>query len=119
MAPELRASVLRYYRTVDTGAPEDVVALFATDAVYRRPGYAPLVGSEELLAFYAGRRVIASGRHTVDRLLVDADTAAVQGSFRGILRDGEAVALRFADFFRIDEGGLIAQRDTYFDAPLV
>lgn len=119
MGPDVRGVVLTYYETVDSGSAEEVVELFSPDAVYRRPGYAPLDGSVQLLDFYGGRRVIADGRHTVEALLVSGDRAAVQGSFAGTLRDGSTVSLRFADFFRVAAGGRIVERETYFDAPLV
>lgn len=111
-------AVRRYYTTVDTLGPDDVVALFTADAVYRRPGYQPMNGSSELLSFYSGQRVIAGGRHTLVHVLLDGPYAAVQGEFRGLLRDGKSVHVRFADFLRF-EGDLIAERDTYFDAPAV
>lgn len=119
MTTQLREAVQSFYETVDTGGPEDVVALFSPSAVYRRPGYPPMVGSQELLAFYGGGRTIAAGVHTVEAVVVDGDRAAVQGRFDGVLRDGQQIRLRFADFFRIDDDGLVAERDTYFDAPAV
>ncbi len=119
MGIDIHDVVLTYYETVDTRSPEAVVELFSPDAVYRRPGYAALEGSAQLLDFYGGHRVISEGRHTVETLLVSGNTAAVQGTFEGTLRDGRKVALRFADFFRVAASGRIVERDTYFDAPLV
>lgn len=119
MTTQIREAVLRYYETVDTGAPHDVVALFSPTALYRRPGYPPMEGSAELLAFYDGGRVIAEGGHTIETVVVDGARAAVQGRFDGVLRDGQRVRLRFADFFRFDGDGLVAERDTYFDVPAV
>ncbi len=119
MTTQIREAVLRYYETVDTGPPLDVVALFSPTGIYRRPGYPPMVGSEELLAFYGGGRVIAAGGHTIETVVVDGERAAVQGRFDGVLRDGKRVGLRFADFFCFDGSGLVAERDTYFDVPAV
>jgi ketosteroid isomerase-like protein len=118
MSDPLDAAVLRYYSTVDTCDAADVVALFTADAIYRRPGYEPMQGADQLLAFYGGQRVIAEGRHTLVQVLLDGPRAAVQGEFRGVLHDGRSVHVRFADFLRFD-GDLIAERDTYFDAPAV
>lgn len=112
-------SVVRtYYTTVDTAGPDEVVALFSRDAVYRRPGYSPFNGGDELLAFYRDARVIADGRHTVERIVESGDSLAVEGTFVGVLDSGEEVSVRFADFFRVRDG-LITERETYFDAPLV
>jgi len=119
MTTQIREAVLSFYETVDTRTPHDVVALFSPTAVYRRPGYPPMVGSEKLLAFYDGGRVIAAGAHTIETVVVDGSRAAVQGRFDGLLRDGQQIRLRFAEFFCFDDGGLVAERDTYFDAPAV
>jgi ketosteroid isomerase-like protein len=119
MTTQIRDAVLSFYETVDTRAPHDVVALFSPTAVYRRPGYEPMRGAAELLAFYGGGRVIDAGAHTIETVVVDGDRAAVQGRFDGVLRDGQQIRLRFADFFCFEAGGLVAERDTYFDAPAV
>jgi steroid Delta-isomerase len=111
-------TIRRYYELVDAGDVDALVALFAPDIVYRRPGYPPIEGQQALRAFYEGERVIEEGRHSVTSLLSNGDEIAVEGTFAGRLRDGREVNLRFADFFSL-EGRLIARRDTYFDAPLV
>ncbi|GLZ77545.1 hypothetical protein Afil01_23520 [Actinorhabdospora filicis] len=111
--------VRRYYDLVDADDVPGLIALFATDAVYHRPGYAPLVGHGDLNRFYTADRVIVSGRHTVTSLVTGEHEVAVMGEFAGVLKDGREVALRFADFFTLDERLLFARRDTYFFAPLV
>jgi ketosteroid isomerase-like protein len=115
---EIEDTVRRYYRTVDTLGPEETVALFADDATYRRPGYDVMRGHAALLKFYGGERVIASGRHVVDEIVVDGTHAAVRGSFRGLLRDGTEVEVEFADFLHYD-AERIAERTTYFYRPAV
>lgn len=111
--------VHRYYQLVDAGEIDELVALFAPNAVYRRPGYAPLVGREALRAFYEGERIIEHGRHEVDQTVLGEDAVAVHGRFEGRLKDGSAASLRFADFYTFDVDGLFATRDTFFFAPLV
>ena len=112
-------SIVRtYYARVDGPSPQQVVDLFAPDAVYRRPGYAPLRGTQDLLAFFGEKRVIASGTHTLDRVVTAGSIVAVEGTFEGVLKSGVEVSLRFADFFDLG-GELIRARNTYFDAPLV
>lgn len=115
---DLAEPVRRYYSTVDTAGADEVVALFTQDAVYRRPGYEPLRGRAELARFYGGVRVIASGRHTLDELVIEGARAAVRGQFRGVLRVGSQVQVGFADFMRF-EGELIAERTTYFYTPAI
>ncbi|MEV5161088.1 nuclear transport factor 2 family protein [Streptomyces sp. NPDC053728] len=116
---QITERVHRYYALVDDGDVPGVVRLFSDRAVYERPGYAPIVGREGLDAFYRGQRVIDRGSHTVLRLVVGPQDAAVEGQFRGTLKDGSEVDLRFADFFRLGEHLLFEVRNTYFFSALV
>jgi steroid Delta-isomerase len=118
--PELIANRIRhYYALVDNGDVDGVVRLFARGATYWRPGYEPIVGHSELNTFYRTQRVIRSGQHRIAKLLIDRNYAAVEGEFRGVLKDGSKVDLRFADFFRLDDELLFDVRNTYFFSPLV
>lgn len=115
---DVAASARQYYDNVDNRSADDVVALFTPHATYRRPGYPEFVGRQALLNFYRNDRVIKSGHHDLERIVSQRDIAAVQGCFRGELRDGTPVEVRFVDIFRFDNG-MIAERSTYFDAPRV
>lgn len=108
-----------YYTHVDAGDVEGLLALFAPDARYHRPGYEPLVGHDDLRRFYQGERVIAEGTHTLTGTVAEGNRVAVHGEFHGLLRSGERVGLRFADFFTLTPELTFATRDTYFFAPLV
>ncbi|MFX0539568.1 nuclear transport factor 2 family protein [Ornithinimicrobium sp. Y1847] len=100
LSRELEERTRHYYERVDAGDVEGVLAWFAHDAVYERPGYAPMRGRAALAAFYGGERVIADGAHLIDELVVDGDEdrVAVRGRFEGTLKDGSSVSLGFADF---------------------
>ncbi|MDL4818700.1 nuclear transport factor 2 family protein [Actinomadura opuntiae] len=111
-------TVREYYRLVDAEDVDGLLDLFADDAVYDRPGYPTMRGRSDLARFYGGERVIAGGRHTLDRVVASTPQIAVTGSFEGVLKDGSETRVRFADFFVLD-GPRIVQRDTYFFAPLV
>ena len=112
--------VRRYYECVDAGEIDELLMLFDLDAVYNRPGYPPMTSRVAMAEFYRGERVIASGKHTLDRMTVDESGAAVHGEFAGVLKDGREVSLRFADFFVVDdETGFFARRDTFFFTPMV
>lgn len=113
------AVVRRYYELVDAGDVEGVVGCFADDAVYHRPGYAPMVGAEALRAFYSGERVIADGRHVLDELVVDGERVAVHGRFSGTLRDGSAAQVGFADFWVLGGDRRATTRRSFFDTPAV
>ncbi|MFF8659198.1 nuclear transport factor 2 family protein [Streptomyces huasconensis] len=111
--------VERYYDLVDRNDIPGLVSLFAADVVYERPGYPPLRGIGELERFYRKDRVIESGRHSLRDVVTDRELIAVHGDFAGLLKNGEDVRVRFADFFRVAEDGLIRRRDTYFFSPQV
>jgi steroid Delta-isomerase len=115
--PEL--AVRSYYSLVDANDFTALVRLFSEHAVYRRPGYEPLAGREALAAFYGGQRVIAHGRHEIAEIVADGRKVAVHGRFTGQIKNGDQVALRFADFFTLDPAGLFESRDTFFFAPMV
>lgn len=109
----------RYYRAVDAGDVQGVLDWFADDCVYHRPGYEPMRGQEALGAFYGGARVIESGSHRIDQLLVDGSSVSVRGVFTGQLKDGSQVQIGFADFIDYGPDGRARERRSYFDTPAV
>ena len=108
-----------YYELVDAGDVTGLLGLFAPDARYYRPGYPPLVGHAELERFYREHRVIKEGSHVLSAVVAAGDDVAVHGEFRGVLRTGQSVNARFADFFSLGLDGHFVRRDTFFFAPLV
>lgn len=108
----------QYYQLVDAEDFPAMHDLFTDDCVYERPGYDPLRGRAQMESFYSGTRVIASGAHRIDELLVDGDRVAVHGVFTGTLRDGSASEVGFADFFTY-AGDKIAHRRSFFFRPAV
>ncbi len=106
-------TVREYYDLVDDGAYDDLVALFAPDIVYARPGQAAIEGREDLRRFYEEERPLSAGSHEVHSIVADGDTVAVRGSFSG-LQDGDRVTFSFADFHEFEDG-LIARRYTFTD----
>ena len=105
--------VHNYYTTVDAGDAAATAALFSDDATYHRPGYSPLHG-QEIAEFYHGARVIKSGTHTLEEVIVNGLHAASRGNFKGVLKDGSEVHVGFADFFEFTPEGTIQNRVTYF-----
>ena len=117
-AAERTSPVERYYELVDRRDIDGLTMLFARDAWYERPGYERLKGRDAVLASYRDVRIIESGKHTLTSVFRSGGSVAVQGDFRGRLRVGRALSLRFADFFELD-GELIAGRRTYFYTAMV
>ena len=116
---EVEALTRGYYDAVDRGDNAAVLDWFSDDAVYHRPGYAPMEGRAALDQFYGGERVIESGAHRIDQLLVDGSSASVRGVFTGKLKDGSQVTVGFADFIDYDADGRAHERRSYFDRPAV
>lgn len=108
--------VRRYYELVDAGNFVAMAELFAADVFYRRPGYDPMVGLQQMLTYYKFVRVIESGRHELHTVLSDGSIVAVTGTFRGRVKGRGLVSQEFADFFAVSDGKISA-RSTYFDAP--
>ena len=117
---ELYARTVRdYFELIDSGDLLGSAALFAADAVYHRPGHAPMVGRDRIAHFYSVLRPIRSGVHTLDAVIADDRGPAAHGGFRGAALHGPPIDLRFGDFFEFGEAGAITRRETYFAAPLV
>ena len=114
----LRETIHSYYGRVDAGDHDGLLALFADDIVYERPGQGSIEGIDALSRFYREERPLSDGEHDVLTVVVNGDTAAVRGVFSGRQGD-ERVAFGFADFHTVDEEGLIAHRVTYTDRDTV
>ncbi|GLZ37992.1 nuclear transport factor 2 family protein [Actinokineospora sp. NBRC 105648] len=106
------------YDRVDADDVDGLLALFTEDCVYTRPGYDPWVGHAGLATFYREARSIRSGAHTLTTVLATGRDVAVHGEFHGLLRTGDEVHLRFAEFLELAADGRFARRITYYFAPL-
>jgi len=114
-----RALVEELFHTIDARDWEALPRFFHPEVVYERPGYEPLVGLAQLLHFYRDVRVIASGAHTLDRIVLDEECAACWGRCVGLHRDGSPIEERFADVYTLAGDGKIATRRSYFFRPAV
>ncbi|PSQ61929.1 MAG: ketosteroid isomerase [Halobacteriales archaeon SW_8_66_22] len=107
-------SVVRsYYEYVDAEQYEDLVACFAEDIRYERPGQPGIEGREALRSFYLEGRPLDDGSHEIHDVVVNGNTVAVRGSFSG-LQDGREVSFGFADFHELDDGEIV-RRYTFTD----
>ena len=114
----MKEFILEMFGAIDAGEWNRLAEFFAPDVVYERPGYPPIRGFEDLLDFYANRRLIRHGRHTIENVIAEADGVVALGWIEATLRDGRETTVKFADSYRLD-GGLIRYRHTYFDVPAV
>jgi ketosteroid isomerase-like protein len=115
----LSAIVAAYYQDIDRQDVDAALACFTSDAVYRRPGYEALTGIDAIANFYRSQRVIGRGRHDIESIVEGVAEVAVRGSFRGESRAGDALAVRFADFWCFSDERRVVERNTYFDAAAV
>jgi ketosteroid isomerase-like protein len=102
------------FRAIDAREWDRLPDFFAPGAVYERPGYEPFEGLERLDRFYRHERVIASGEHRLEAVLVDGGNAACRGRFVGVHRDGSPIDESFADFYRLADGRITHRRSFFF-----
>ena len=110
--------IYEMFRFIDGCDWESLRSRFTDDATYERPGYEPLRGLEEILHFYEHVRIIASGEHQLDHLVVDDVAGGCWGRFVGKGRDGSDLDERFADVYTF-ENGKIKTRASYFFRPAI
>jgi ketosteroid isomerase-like protein len=108
----------RMFATIDARRWDALTEFFTSDAVYERPGYAPIIGFPALDHFYREVRVIGCGHHRVERMVEGRETAACWGRFVGASRDGKPLDERFADVYEL-RNGRIARRTSYFFRPAI
>jgi ketosteroid isomerase-like protein len=116
---EMERLVRGYYRAVDNGDVECVLQYFDPSVRYARPGFKVIEGIDDLRHFYEHVRSIQRGEHRIRHVLIDGAVAATHGKFVGVLRNGEEVAVDFADFMTLGATNKIRERSTYFFVPSV
>lgn len=110
--------ILAYFRAVDERDFSKFEDIFHQEVVYERPGYDTLAGINDLIAFYRHRRILSSGCHTIEGVIVEGERGVCWGRFIGMTKAGESVDERFADVFTFQDGQ-IKTRITFFYKPAV
>jgi ketosteroid isomerase-like protein len=113
-----RQTIRAYFDAVDANDFVRVLEQFDPDAVYERPGYPPLEGRDRLRTFFIEERIIATGRHDIEGIVVDGEQVTAWGSFTGTSRTGGALNEGWCDVYQFHDGR-IARRRTYFYRPAV
>jgi steroid delta-isomerase len=114
----IRSVAERYAALITAHDADGVAGLYADDAIVEDPaGSAPLVGRDEILAFYRGAiERVRPERVTVTgpvRMLADGSTAAIPLQSRST-RDGRRVVVDIIDIFTFDEAGSISSMRAYW-----
>jgi uncharacterized protein len=112
------AVIRSLFAYIDSRNWRSLEQLFTEDIAYERPGYPIFQGRARVMRFYRRERMIACGRHEVQRIVVSGGAAACSGRFEGTLKTGAPVDIRFADIYQF-AGGRITSRTSYFFVPAV
>jgi branched-chain amino acid aminotransferase len=115
MSPDF---IRNMFRIIDARDWENLRLAFCEDITYERPGYEPLVGFNRVKKFYRDERVIISGEHVLEGIVVTNDSGACWGRFIGTHKDGSAIDERFADAYTFQDDR-IKTRKSYFFRPAV
>lgn len=92
--------------------------IFHPEIVYDRPGYESFSGLERLLKFYRDERILASGSHYIEQIVIENNHGACWGRFIGLKKDGTPADVLFTDVYSFEQGR-IKKRRSYFFRPAV
>ena len=106
------------FRAIDAADFDALEQVFHPGVVYVRGGYAPFTGLDTVMNFYRMGRVLASGEHRLENIIVEGDHGACWGRFVGKKKSGEDVDLLFSDIYRFNSGKVFFRR-SYFYVALV
>jgi branched-chain amino acid aminotransferase len=110
--------IVRLFDKVDSRKWDELNEVFCEDISYERPGYEPLIGFDRVKHFYREERVIASGKHFLENIVVNKESGACWGRFIGVHKNSSAIDERFADVYTFKDSKILT-RKSYFFRPAV
>src|SRR5262249_47917670 len=110
--------ILKLFSAIDSSDWESLEKLFHREIIYERPGYETFGGSDRVMYFYRNERILSSGKHHLERIVLDGDYGACWGRFIDFKKDGYKVDERFVDVYSFDKGKIKTRR-SYFFRPAV
>lgn len=110
--------ILELFSAIDSSDWISLEKLFHKEIVYERPGYDPFSGLDRVMEFYQKERILASGAHLLEKVVLNGEHGACWGRFIGFKKDGSEVDERFADVYSFKEGRIRTRR-SYFFRPAV
>ncbi|WGV25100.1 nuclear transport factor 2 family protein [Halotia branconii] len=110
--------IVTFFAAVDSSDWNLLKNCFDENIIYERPGYQPFIGLDKLLRFYQYERIIASGQHYIEYIVIDNNYGACWGSFIGIHKNGSQLNERFVDVYSFKNGKFKTRR-SYFFRPAV
>ncbi len=102
------------FRAIDDARWEALTDFLDDDVIYERPGYPRLVGSDRVRHFYEVERMIASGTHTIEHIVIAGHHGACWGELVGLSKTGSEIAERFADVYEFANGKIKTRRSHFF-----
>lgn len=106
--------IISLFDAIDASNWELLVQHFDKYIIYERPGYKTLVGIDQLLYFYQYERVIASGKHYIEHIVVEEEYGSCWGQFIGLHKNGSQINERFADVYSFEKTRLKTRRSHFF-----
>lgn len=106
--------IVTLFRAVDSSDWSLLVKCFDKNIIYERPGYQPLIGLDKLLNFYRNERIIASGQHQIEHIVIEDNYGACWGEFIGRHKNGSQINERFADVYSFENDKFKTRRSHFF-----
>ena len=117
VAASVRNVIGTHTQAQDAGRTDDVVALYAKDAVLELPGTDPIQGQDAIRAAFEGWTPVTPQLHIVSNTVITSSTEdeATATSDAAFLQRGEAgwavqVIGHYEDTFRLIDGAWLLQR---------
>ena len=95
-----------------------LAGLVTADIRYDRPGYPTISGVHDLLHFYRHTRIIADGKHQLERVLTGDEQGFCWGTFEGVSKSGLPLNETFADWYEFT-GNRVSRRRSFFYRPAI
>ena len=102
------------FQAIDLRRWDALPDFFDVSARYERPGYPIMTGLAEILHFYTHVRVIASGEHRIEGLVMSESSGACWGTYVGTSTTGASIDERFADIYEFANGKVVYRRSHFF-----
>lgn len=108
------------FKVIDNNDWENLSSYFHHEIQYSRPGFAVISGLADLIDFYCNRRIILTGKHSIENLCASDSHKCViaSGSFSGFDQGYRPLRVRFCDVY-LFQHGRIFRRETFFNSPAV
>ncbi len=106
--------IVTLFCAVDSSDWNLLLQCFNHNIVYERPGYEPLIGIDQLLNFYEYERIIASGKHQIEHIVIENNHGACWGRFIGLHKNGSQIDELFADVYSFENYKFKTRRTHFF-----